>query len=262
MGSFLLEFWPCVRLSSTELPRGSRKGDCFQDGILRVCPPPPSPLWREVQGGGGENNTNVPRNLPVPLGTKVLLRLKPQNTPLPSQVTLLIHSSGPTFSGQPLMFVMRKSENRTCALCREQRPLAFAKAHFKHLPPRQDLFRGKHFRNYVASHAAGSPWNTIGSGLRMGAIQLEWWRFCTPEGCCVWKALGPSPRIQGPWGVDAFFRISYTIGVTLSAVFGACQWRPFFALRKMEVTLWRVGNVWLCTLGPFEEFFSKISQKP
>lgn len=125
------------------------------------------------------------------------------------------------------MFVMRKSENRTCASCRE-RPLAFAKVHFKRLPPRQGLFRGKHFRNYVASLAAGSPWNTIGSGLRMGAIQWEWWRFCTPEGCCVWKALGPSPRIQGPWGVDAFFRISYTIGVTLSAVVGACQWRTLF----------------------------------
>jgi len=182
-------------------PGGLAKGTVFKMAFWGSAPLP-LPPWREVQGGGGENNTNVPRNLPVPLGTKVLLRLKPQNTPLPSQVTLLIHS-GPTFSG-PTSDVCdeKKWKSHPCA-CRE-RPLAFAKAHFKHLPPRQGLFRGKHFRNYVASHAAGSPWNTIGSGLRMGAIQWEWWRFCTPEGCCVWKALGPSPRIQGPWGVDAF----------------------------------------------------------
>jgi len=41
------------------------------------CPPPPL-----RKGGRGENNANVPRNLPVPLGTKVLLKvLNPPDSP-------------------------------------------------------------------------------------------------------------------------------------------------------------------------------------
>jgi len=40
---------------------------------------PPPPLRK---GGRGENNANVPRNLPVPLGTKVLLKvLNPPDSP-------------------------------------------------------------------------------------------------------------------------------------------------------------------------------------